>query len=58
MKLSDLGFGSCGTVRINRKGIPKDFETCELKKGEVVTFCDGTVSGLKWMDKRPVAMDS
>ena len=56
MKLSDLGFGSCGTVRINRKGIPKDFQTCKLKKGEVVTFCDGTVSGLKWMDKRPVSM--
>ena len=54
-QLYHLGFSCCGTVRSNRKGIPQDFQQKKLKRGETC-FNDGEVLGLKWMDKRPVAM--
>jgi len=56
MKLLDQGVGNCGTARINRRGIPKDFQTAKLKKGEMVTFADGELTGVKWMDKRIVTV--
>ena len=55
-RLLENGFGSCGTVRTNRRGIPKTFREKKLKKGEVTTYNDGQILGLKWMDKRPVAV--
>ena len=54
-RLLTLGFGSCGTVRVNRKGLPP-FSTKKMKKGEVITFHDGQLTGVKWMDKHPVAV--
>ena len=57
-QLFKLGYGSCGTVRINRRGIPRDFQAAKLKKGETTTFRDGRILGLKWMDKRLVSMIS
>ena len=55
--LRDLGFGACGTVRVNRRGVPKELTTTKLAKGEVLTAQteDGTLV-LKWMDKRPVTL--
>ena len=55
-KLFKLGSGSCGTVRTNRKGIPIDFKNKKLQKGEMTTYQDDEVTGIKWMDRRPVAM--
>lgn len=55
-ELFKLGSGSCGTVRTNRKGIPIDFKNKKLQKGEMTTYQDDEVTGIKWMDKRPVAM--
>ena len=54
--LRRLGFGACGTVRMNRRGLPKE-TSAKLKKGETVSAqVDGSMMALKWMDKRPVTM--
>ena len=54
--LQRRGFGACGTVRKNRRGLPKEM-SAKLKKGEVVSKqVDGSMMALKWMDKRPVMM--
>ena len=34
--LQQLGFGACGTVRVNRRGIPKEVTAAKLK-GEITT---------------------
>ncbi len=49
-RLLTLGFGSCGTVRIDRKGIPKSFRHANPKKGEIVTYRNGKILGLKSMN--------
>ena len=54
--LRRLGFGACGTVSTNRRGVPEEIKA-KLQKGEVVSkMIDNDVMALKWMDKRPVAM--
>ena len=54
--LRRLGFGACGTVRMNRRGVPAEMKTA-LKKGETVSKdVDDSMMALKWMDKRPVVM--
>ena len=35
--------GSCGTVRLNRKGIPDWFKRKHVEKGEVITYRDGCI---------------
>ena len=55
-KLYDHGMGSCGTARLNRRGIPKPFQEQKLKRGEVTSFQSGVLTGIKWMDKRPVTV--
>ena len=50
------GFESCGTLRLDKKGVPAWFRKAPLKKGEVFTFIDAPVMGLKWHDKRVVAL--
>lgn len=51
-----LGFGACGTVRTNRRGVPSEMKA-KLQKGEVVTeMVDDKLMALKWQDKRPVVM--
>ncbi|CAH1994114.1 unnamed protein product [Acanthoscelides obtectus] len=45
----------CGTLRANRKGIPKSFQK-KLKKGETYGQQNGCVKIIKWVDKRPVLM--
>ncbi|XP_018578612.1 piggyBac transposable element-derived protein 4-like, partial [Anoplophora glabripennis] len=44
----------CGTLRSNRKGLPKDFITKKLKKGEVTWCRHESVVLCKWKDKREV----
>ena len=54
--LQKVGIGACGTVRIDRKGIPVIFKST-LQKGEVRTRrLDGGVLALQWQDKRTVSM--
>ena len=48
--LRRLGFGACGTVRVNRRGVPQSMKS-KLQKGEIISE-----NALKWMDKRPVTM--
>ena len=55
-RLLEIGFGSCGTARSNRRGIPHDFGHKTLRKGEVITFRDGELTGIRWMDKRAVTV--
>ena len=49
-----------GTVRINRKGLPKGVvgKNVKLKKGESVFRRKGNILCLKWCDKRMVTMIS
>ena len=47
-RLLTLGFGSCGTVRLDRRGIPVTFKQATPGKGDIVTYRDGHVLGLKW----------
>lgn len=54
--LFQKGFGACGTVRVDRRGVPHEMR-CTVRKGDVVTAAvDESVTALKWMDKRPVVM--
>ena len=53
--LSERGLGACGTVREDRRGMPKELFKPKMKKGEVKTaMLDGKVQAIKWMDKRAV----
>ena len=55
--LQRLGFGACGTVRKNRRGLPDETTKAKLKKVEVVSKqIDSSMLALKWMDKREVMM--
>ncbi len=55
-RLLTLGFKSCGTVRIDRKGIPETFRKATPTKGSIVTYRDEDMLGLKWKDKRYVSV--
>ena len=55
--LQQLGFGACGTVRVNRRGMPKEVTAAKLKKGEMTTSeVKKGMLALKWQDKRAVVM--
>ena len=53
--LQQRGFGACGTVRVNRRGMPESFRTITLKRGEIHSYRDDMLF-LKWKDKREVTM--
>ena len=54
--LQDKGFGACGTVRANRRGLPIEIKAT-LARGETISVpMDKSMMALKWMDKRPVTM--
>ena len=55
-RLLTLDFGCCGTVRLDRRNILETFKKAAPKKGEIVTYQDDQVFGLKWKDKRFVSM--
>ena len=50
--MAHLGFGGCGTVCCNCRGLPPEMKT-KLRKGMVASTAK---EGMKWMDKRPVHM--
>ena len=54
--LRDLGFGACGTVRVNRRGLPAAMKATLAKGDTTSALIDETMMALKWMDKRPVCM--
>ena len=54
--LFTLGFGSCGTIRIDRRGIPVTFKQAKPNKGDITTYQDGNILGLIWKDKRYVSV--
>ncbi|GBO44500.1 PiggyBac transposable element-derived protein 4, partial [Araneus ventricosus] len=45
-----------GTVRGNRKGLPAEFKTLKLKKGEIKAFQKGKIMVLQWRDKKTLTM--
>lgn len=47
--------GSCGTVRCNRKGMPKNFLN-KMKKGEIEMRNTQNMMVIKWHDKRDIHM--
>ena len=55
-RLHTMGFGCCGTVRLDRRNIPVAFRSATPKKGEIATYHDDELFGLKWKDKRIVSM--
>ena len=50
------GFGACGTVRRDRRGLPPAMRERRLQKGEVISSIDDSLLSLKWKDKREVLM--
>ena len=55
-ELHELGFGACGTVRVNHPGLPAEMRA-NVAKGNVTSVqLDHSIIALKWMDKRPVSM--
>jgi len=47
-----------GTLKLNRKNVPKEVKDKKLEKGEIIARHLGPVTGLKWHDKRYVTMVS
>jgi len=47
-----------GTLKLNRKSIPKEVKDKKLEKGEIIARHSGPVTVLKWRDKRIVTMVS
>ena len=54
--LRDNGFGACGTLRLNRRGLPAAIKE-NVRKGEKKAFrLDPSMLAIKWMDKRAVTV--
>ena len=47
-----------GTLKLNRKNVPKEVKDKKLEKGEIIARHSGPVTVLKWHDKRNVTMVS
>ena len=47
-----------GTLKLNRNDIPKEVKDKKLEKGEIIARHSGSVTVLKWRDKRNVTMVS
>ena len=53
--LLSKGFGACGTVRVDRRGVSTEMRQ-HLQRGDVITAKAGSLLALKWIDKRAVTM--
>ena len=53
-KLLDEHTYYCGTMRKNRKQIPKSFQNASLKRGEMISKQNARVKIFNWKDKRNV----
>lgn len=56
-RLYEMKILYCGTLRSNRKGVPKNFGG-KMRKGQVYGKENNNVKIIKWVDKRPVLMIS
>ena len=55
-ELRESGFGACGTLRINRRGLPPAIKQ-KIRKGEKkVIKLDRSLIAIKWHDKRVVTI--
>ena len=55
-ELREKGFGACGTVRVNIRGVPLEIKK-NLAKGDVCSVAiDDSMVVLKWADERQVSM--
>ena len=53
------GFGACGTLRLNHKGLPQIIKSKrKMKKHTMVSGTTGKSLAMVWMDKQAVAMQS
>jgi len=50
--------GCVGTLKLNRKNVPKEVKDKKLEKGEKIARHSGPVTVLKWRDKRDITMVS
>lgn len=55
-RLHSAGTNVCGTVRMNRKNMPKELGKDKLKIGEAVTYTSNNITAIKWKDKRDVCV--
>ena len=57
-ELKGLGFRACGTVRVDRRGMPKQFRNkSDMERGEVRKVeLSKELTALQWQDKRLVTM--
>ena len=55
-RLSEQGTNVIGTVRVNRKNMPREIKETKLKKGEVMALFSHKLMALKWHDKKEVTM--
>ncbi|GFW71437.1 piggyBac transposable element-derived protein 4 [Trichonephila clavipes] len=46
----------CGTLRLNRKGLPVKLKSSTVKKEEIIAFQKGKMCVLNWKDKKPFHM--
>ena len=58
MQTLTVGIPSCSTVRLNRQRLTRAFKEDILRKGEMISYVDREVTGVKWINKRPVAVFS
>lgn len=55
--LLELGFGACGTMRLDRWRMPQALSDAKLYKGEVFSCeVEKSMQALKWRDKRYITM--
>ena len=54
--LFQRNINSCGTVRNDRQGMPKDISSraVKTKKGDIITRVRGNLSAVRWKDKHDV----
>ncbi|XP_064641303.1 piggyBac transposable element-derived protein 4-like [Lineus longissimus] len=55
-KLCESNTDAVGTLRANRKEVPKQLTGKRLKKGEIAALYCGKLMALKWKDKKDVHM--
>ncbi|KAJ8895002.1 hypothetical protein PR048_000311, partial [Dryococelus australis] len=55
-RLFSAGTNYCGTVRTNRKHMPKELTREILKVGEAVAYSNTNITAMKWKDKREGSM--
>lgn len=55
--LSEHAIKACGTVRANRKGMPRNFPSDkEMKRDGIASFSADGIACVKWMDDREVIL--